>query len=307
MNKILITGAAGGMAEVVSDLLKSDHVLVGVDPRPLHPGKTFPGKFYQIDYRQRKMADLFRTEKFSGLVHLGRIPVAANVRKTTRFNTNVLGTRSLLEHALHYSVKNIVVMSTFHVYGAHQHNHLYITEADPLLATHTFPEIADSVELDNVSVTFSLRNPKLHTVVLRPANIIGSRINNQISKILRSKYCPMLMGYDPMQQFIHESDIAQAVKLSLEGKKSGIYNVAGEGVLPFSNAIELSGSIPIPVPEFLSWPGMEVMKLFGHSFPKHLIEYFKFPTIISDRNFRTDFGYAPKMSAAEAIRSLRSG
>lgn len=304
MSKILITGAAGGMAQVVSEQLKDKYELVGVDPRAPKEGRKFPGEFFQIDYRQRKMAELFRTHKFTGLVHLGRIPVAANVRKTTRFNTNVLGTRSLLDLALKYSVKNVVVMSTFHIYGAHQHNHLYITEEDPLLASHTFPEIADSVELDNVSVAFSLRNPKIHTVILRPANIIGNKIYNQISNILRAKFCPLLMGYDPMQQFIHETDIASAVALALEGKKSGIYNVAGEGVLPFSHAIELAGSTAVHVPPFLSLPGIEVMKMMGYNFPKHLVDYFKFPTVISDKAFRKDFGYTPKISTVDAIRSL---
>lgn len=304
MKKILITGASGGLAAIVSNRLKNKYELIGVDPRPESQKNPFPGKFYTVDYRQRKMADIFRQHEFDGLIHLGRVPISSDMRKSTRFNVNVLGTRSILDLALKHQIKNTVVMSTFHVYGAHQHNHLYITEEDPLLASHTFPEIADAVELDNVSVAFSLRNPEISTVILRPVNIIGNQINNQISRFLRSKMCPILMGYDPMQQFIHESDIAQAVELALNATKSGIYNVAGEGVIPFSHAIELANTTPLPIPSFLGGITAEAFKLLGFYVPKHLFDFFKFPTVISDKAFRKDFGYQPQVSTSEALKSL---
>jgi nucleoside-diphosphate-sugar epimerase len=46
MSKILITGAAGGLAEVVAELLQKEHTLIGVDPRPLPEGRVFPGEFF---------------------------------------------------------------------------------------------------------------------------------------------------------------------------------------------------------------------------------------------------------------------
>lgn len=303
--RALITGASGGLAEIVSETLKEKYELFGVDPRPLPPGREFPGKFFQIDYRQRKMADLFRTHEFDAVVHLGRVPIAARLRKTQRFNVNVLGTRSLLELSLKYKVKSVIVLSTFHVYGAHQHNHLYISEEDPLLASQTFPEIVDAVELDNVSVAFSLRNPKVRTVILRPSNIIGDRILNQITRYLRSVVCPVLLGYDPMWQFIDESDMANAILLALEGKKAGMYNVTGEGVIALSHAVRLAGGNPVPVPSFLSGAVIAGLKFAGQYFPKHLVDFFKYPVVISDKNFRKDFGYEPKMTTADALRGLK--
>lgn len=303
---ILITGARGGFAQLISRHLDDEYEVVGVDPRPLQANHGFYGEFHCIDYRQRRMAELFRAKKFHALIHMGRVPIAAKVRKTQRFNTNVLGTRSLLDLCLRYQVGTAIVLSTFHVYGAHQHNHLYITEEDALLASHTFPEIADAVELDNVSVAFCLKHQaETRTVILRPANVIGTHLNNQISQFLRSNVCPILMGYDPMQQFVHESDMARAVEFALKGDGSGVYNVAGEGVIPFSHAIELAGATPVPIPAFLSGPAAAAMNFIGFHVPKHLIDYFKFPVVISDKAFRKDFGYAPSMSTADAIRSLR--
>ena len=302
---ILITGASGGMASIVASLLHEKYQLVGVDPRPLSASRPFPGEFFQMDYRSRKLADLFRQYQFKGILHLGRLPLASESRRMVRYNTNVLGTRHILELALKYGVYNVVVSSTFHVYGAHQHNHLHIREDDPLRASQIFPELVDVVELDHVATTFSLKHRDIRTVILRPVNVVGPRIQNRITQFLRGKYCPYVLGYDPVQQFLHEQDFARALKLSLESDKSGIYNIAGEGVIPFTRAIKLAGAIPLPVPHFFAYPTAELISRLGMSFPKHLIDYFRYPTIIADQAFRNDFGFRPDITTVKALRSIR--
>jgi len=303
---VLITGAAGGLASVVMDMLVDRYRLVGVDPRPMPHGMNFPGVFHQIDYRQRKMADLFRQNKFHALIHLGRVPVSSKARQNVRYNINVLGTRSLLDLASRYGVKNLIVFSTYHVYGAHQHNHIHITEDDPLRASQTFPELSDAVELDHVSSIFMFKHPDVRTVILRPVNVVGPRIRNQVTNLLRGEVCPVLMGYDPMMQFIHEHDIAHALRLALDGEKAGIYNVAGEGVVPFTHAVRLAGAKPVPVPHVLAYPAVGLLQHVGLRFPKHLIDYFRYPTIVSDEAFRRDFSFKPEVSTVDALRSIRA-
>lgn len=136
---LLITGAAGGLAHLVIEQLEKKYSLVGIDPRPLPSGKEFPGEFLELDYRSRKVSEVFRQHRFEALMHLGRLPLGSRESRSARYNLNVLGTRNLLAQCARYQVPHVVVCSTFHVYGAHPYNHLYLGEDDPLRAGHTFP------------------------------------------------------------------------------------------------------------------------------------------------------------------------
>jgi UDP-glucose 4-epimerase len=303
---LLVTGASGGLASILTDMLAEDYRLVGVDPRQMVAGRNFPGTFHQIQYTHRKMAEIFRKNKFHGLIHLGRVATTAGLSQNARYNVNVLGTRNLLHLARQFGVSRVVVFSTFHVYGAHQHNHLHIREDEPLRASQTFPELVDAVELDNFAKTFSLQYPEVKTVILRPVNVVGSRIRNEISTLLRSGYCPKLMGYDPMLQFIHERDVAKALNLALHSDKVGVYNVAGEGVVPYSRAVKLAGAMALGVPHFLAYPLLGALQHLRFRIPKHLIDYFRYPVIITDHMFRKDFGFTPDVTTLEALRSIRA-
>ncbi len=302
---ILITGASGGLASIVVDILTQDYRLIGVDPRPMPMGRNFPGEFHQIDYSHRKMSEIFRQNRFFALLHLGRVRADGHTTKSFRYRVNVLGTGNLLRLARKYGLQNLIVFSTFHVYGAHQANHVHIAEDAPLRASQLFPELVDAIELDHVATTFMWQYRDVRTVVLRPVNVIGRRINNTISEMLRANFCPTLLGYDPLQQFVHEQDIARALYLCLKGDKSGVYNITGEGAIPWSKAILQAGSIPIPVPSFLAYPLVGALSKLRLSFPEHLIDYFRYPTIVSDNAFRKDFGFEPSITTVDALRSLR--
>jgi UDP-glucose 4-epimerase len=295
---ILVTGAAGPMARIVAERLAAHGELVGADVRPLPAGSAFPGPFYQAFYTQRKIEDVFRRHRPDVLVHLGRIRNSEIESFSQRFTQNVLGTRHLLDQALKHGTKRVV---------EHQHNHVHIREDEPLRASQIFPELADAVELDHAATGFLWRHRKIETVVLRPCNIVGPTLNNMISRLLRNRVAPVLLGYDPMLQFIHEQDCARAIELAVLNKGWGVFNVAGEGVVPWSHAIRLAGGEPLPVPHVLAYPLVGMLARWRLLFPKHLIDYFRYPVVIDDGAFRAQYGYAPSVTTVETLRSMRTG
>lgn len=89
--RILVTGAAGALAQQVIDRLREDCDLVAVDFREqVYLGDDIPS--YCIDFNKRVFEDLFRRYRFDGVIHLGRI-MSSQLTRMRRYNANVLGTQ----------------------------------------------------------------------------------------------------------------------------------------------------------------------------------------------------------------------
>ncbi|NUM36817.1 MAG: NAD-dependent epimerase/dehydratase family protein [Candidatus Brocadiae bacterium] len=304
MQKILITGMAGGLANVIAESLKENYEIIGVDTRPYRKRWVYHGKFLQVNYTRREFGDIFREYKPEIVLHLGRIS-GAQEKLYQRHNFNVMGTNNILNLCSKHEVRTVVILSTFHVYGAHQHNPAGITEDHPLRAGQIFPEIIDAVELDHLATSYFWKNRSAQTVVLRPCNIVGKNLNNTISRFLRLKFIPHLMGFDPMLQFIYESDFVQAINLILKQPSiAGVYNLVGSGSLPLKEAVKVLGATSIPVSHYLAYPALKILSVAGIGFPPHLMDYFRYPVILSHQKFCEASGYNPQVGLLDTLRGI---
>lgn len=297
----LITGIAGGLAQRVAErLVSGGEEVVGVDYRRV-PDLTGPlagMTVYRASYNKTAIEDVFRHHPIGRVLHLGRVGnLSESIEK--RFELNVIGAQKLMNLCLQHGVSSLVVLSTFHVYGAHPRNHIPISEDDPLRAGPEFPEIADAIQLDNMATTWMYQHSAVRTVVLRPTNVIGPSIQNTMSKFLRMRRIPTLAGYDPMTQFVHEDDLARAVVAAARGSRNGVYNVAGPAVIPWRTALELAGARAVPVPSLLVKGYVRTFL----PFPAYLVNFFKYPCVITDARFRRDFRWQPEVDMRETIAS----
>jgi UDP-glucose 4-epimerase len=139
----------------------------------------------------------------------------------------------------------------------------------------------------------------VRTVVLRPTNVIGPGIRNTMSNFLRMQSVPHLLGFNPMTQFIHEEDLSAAILAARAGAARGIFNIAGRGAVPWRTALELCQAFTYPLPTTL----VRLYLKASQAFPEYLINFFKYPCIITDRLFCDTFGWAPQLSLREALWS----
>ncbi|MBT3219862.1 MAG: NAD-dependent epimerase/dehydratase family protein [Proteobacteria bacterium] len=147
---------------------------------------------------------------------------------------------------------------------------------------------------------------EVSTAVLRPVNVIGPDLGNLMSRLLRLRRCPKLLGYDPLMQFIHQQDLARAVVLAVRRpEKNGVFNVGGEGTVAWSRAIRISGSRMWLVPRIFAEPATAIADTFRHVFPRHLLPYFPYPTIVDDKLFRAEFGFEPQLTTVETLQSVK--
>jgi len=230
MEKVLITGIAGGQGRLLAKRLRENYEVCGVD-RVGWDGAPRGVKVHVVDIRKKKFEDVIRTEMPTALVHLGFIR-HFRAALSERYDTNVRGTKQLLDHCIHHGVQKVVVISSSYVYGAFPENPYFLDEDSPLSASRAYPEMRDLVEVDTIASAYLWRYPHLHTCVLRPVNVLGTYVHSMIGQYLKQSRIPTVMGFDPMMQFIHEEDLSEAIALALEHSLQGVFNVTGPGQVP---------------------------------------------------------------------------
>ena len=55
---------------------------------------------------------------------------------------------------------------------------------------------------------------------------------------------PMVLGFDPRIQFVHEDDVVHALEHAAINDAPGVYNVAADGVLALTETVGCSASGP---------------------------------------------------------------
>ncbi|MDP4546384.1 SDR family oxidoreductase [Marinobacter sp. MDS2] len=302
--QILVTGAAGALAQQVIKRLSTTCDLVAVDFREkVDLDDSIPS--YCIDFNKRVFEDLFRKYQFDGVIHLGRVQ-SSELTRMRRYNANVLGTQKLLDLSHKYGVKRVIVLSTYHVYGAVAYNPALIDECAPLKSAGLSADLVDSVELENLANLYLWRYPDLNVTILRACNIVGPGVRNTMSRLLSSKAAPVLAGFSPMMQFIHIDDMADAITLTWKKTTKGVFNVAPHDWVAYQQALKLCGCTRIPivsVPPVLPKTIARVLKL--RSFPHYLLAFFKYPVVIDGRTFAKEFNFTPKRSLTEIFHYYR--
>ncbi|MCZ2394773.1 MAG: SDR family oxidoreductase [Chitinophagales bacterium] len=293
--KIMVTGAAGALAQKVINRLKRDYKVIAVDFRT-KIDLGIPVESYKVDFNKRIFEDVFRDHQFDGVIHLGRIS-ASESNRFTRYNANVMGTKKLLDLCKKYNVPRVLVLSTYFVYGASPFNPSLLDEKTPIKAADLTMDLVDSVELDNLANIYMYKYPELNITILRPCNVAGPGVKNTFSKLLASKAAPVLWGFSPLMQFIHIDDMRDAICLAFEKNVSGLYNVAPADYIGFQDAVRQSNcrfvqipSIPLALTETIS----KLMK--WETLPPFLLNFYRYPVIIDGSLFSNTFGFKPKKS-----------
>jgi len=303
MEKVLITGISGGQGRLLARRLMDRYEVCGVD-RVGWEGHPEGIRVHLVDLTRKKFEDVVRTELPTHVVHMGFIRHFRTDART-RYDVNVRGTKKLLDHCIHHGVQSLVVLSSCYVYGAFPENPYYMDEDSPLSASRSYPEIRDLVEVDTLATGFLWRYPHIRTCVLRPVNVLGYYVHSMIGQYLRERRVPTVMGFDPMMQFIHEEDLAEAIALTVEHGLQGVFNVTGPGEVPLHTAIRETGGAAIPMPEFVLRPLFARLFDLGLvSYPPGAPDYVKYPITLSGDRFIDATSFQPLFSLEETLQSV---
>jgi UDP-glucose 4-epimerase len=306
VKRIIMTGLGGRLGRLVARRLHrmGKYHVVGIDRRVI---SDMPKdiEHLQVDLRSRRARDVFRAGPVDAFIHLGLMHDLRQSRDELH-TWNVVGTSKLLEYCSEFHVRKVIFLSSAIIYGPRADNAQFLTEEAPLLASVDFPAVRDLVEADMQATSFfwKTNGKDTETVVLRPVHILGG-VNNAASNYLRLPRVPILMGFDPMLQVIHEEDVAHAIVLALKPGVHGVMNLTGPGEVPLSVMIKELEKPTIPVPSSIFSSVVRALWRFRlSSFVMPEISHIRYVCMIDGSRARQAMGFKPQYSLKETIHAV---
>ncbi len=304
--KVLVTGISGKIGRLVAArLVAAHHDVIGIDRRSWVDAPSGV-VVTETDIRKRAAEDVFRTERPDAVIHMATV-THLTAHSEDRYRINLGGTKAVFDFCHRYGVKQAIFVGRHTYYGAAPDSPLYHTEDEPPLALETFPELADLVAADLFAGSALWRHPEIDTSVLRFVYTLGPSRSGTLAAFLRGPRVPLILGYDPLFQFMHEDDMARAIVTALASRLRGVYNVCGPQPLPLSILVREAGhkSVLVPEPVFRF-----VIGRFGlPRLPPGALTHIKYPVVIDGSNFveatKFEHAYDEYATLREFADSLR--
>jgi UDP-glucose 4-epimerase len=143
--------------------------------------------------------------------------------------------------------------------------------------------------------------------VLRFASIIGPKADTPLTRFLKQPLAPKLMGFDPLQQVIHEDDVVDALEYAIQNDTPGVFNVAAEGILPLSRLTALAGKTALPVFHMVAYWSNALMGTTnlpaGRYWPIEP-DYLRYSWVGDLTKMREELCFTPHYTAEEALREF---
>jgi UDP-glucose 4-epimerase len=303
--RVLVTGADTFWGGRMIQALESDpnlEMILGMGARV--PSVPFErAEFVRADQNYSIVNRIVKATQVDTILHTFMVTNSAGTSSRRMHEVNVIGTMNLLAAAgaAGSSVRHVVVKSSTLVYGCSARDPSTFHEDTPRSAPAGHSIERALLEAEGLVRDFSEDNPGTLVTVLRFANVLGPHLATAISKNLSRPFCPSIFGFDPLLQFIEEDDVVRSLLHVTRGGIPGLYNVAGDGRLPWSEVAGICGSRLVPLSPYSPLRIHPLARLFD--LPPELSDLLRYGRGVDTRRLAAT-GFTCGATSAGAVQSF---
>ena len=311
--RVLITGLGTFWGGRVAQALEADpavDVIVGLD-RFEPTVQLERTEYVRSDESYSILARIVKAARIDTIVHTFLVVDSTQMASRTMHEINVIGTMNLFAAASapDSTVRDVVVKSSTLVYGADPRDPVWFSEESRRAKPPSSMVERSLIEVEGYVRDFAVDNPDVSVAILRFSNVLGPDITTAIAKLLELPAVPTVFGFDPRFQFVHETDVVRAILFALETQLQGIYNVAGDGLLPWSEVAALCGKRTFPLPPFgMGLLAAPLNRLGLIELPGELLELLRHGRGVDNRRLKQagfDYRYTSAGTVADFVEALR--
>lgn len=278
--RVLITGLAsfwGGRMALALEADPSVDVIIGLDTAdPVVALERT--EFVRADETYSILARLVRAARIDTVVHAALVVDSTAMGSRRMHEQNVIGSLNLLAAtgAADSPVRSLVVKSSTLVFGASARDPYWFSERTARVAPVRTRIERSLIEVEDYLAGFAEDNPDVRVATLRFANVLGSDIDTPLTRALSGPLVPRIAGFDPQVQFVSQTDVVRALRFAVERDLSGVFNVAGDGRLPWSEAIKVAGHLPLPVTPVGTGLAATALARVGLDLPQEVLDLLRY-------------------------------
>jgi len=267
----------------------------------------------QADVRSPGLIQLFDRFKVDTVVHLASIVTPG--RESNRefeFSVDVKGTENVLIACTTTGVKKIIVSSSGAAYGYHADNPAWLTEDCPLRGNEAFAYSHHKRLVEEMLARWRVEHPELQQVIFRIGTILGETVRNQITALFEKPRLIAIRGSDSPFVFIWDKDVVGCLFQAIVSDRTGIFNVAGDGVLTIHEIAAKLGKRCLVLPPGLLRFALRVLKALGLTqYGPEQLDFLRYRPVLDNSRLKSEFGYVPQLTSAQVfdlyLRSHRDG
>ncbi len=311
--RVLITGLdtfwGGRMAQALESNPDID-VLVGLgtsEPK-VRLERT---EFVRTDQVYSVLTRLVRATQVDTIVHLFLVTDSTQMSRRKLHEVNVIGSMNLFAAcgSAGSSIRHVIVKSSTLVYGSSAYDPTWFREETP----HSRPARSyverSLIEVETFVRDFAEDNPHTLVTVLRFANVLGTDIATPMTFNLSRPLVPSIAGFDPLVQFVEEDDVIRSLEFVTRNEVPGLYNVAGDGRVPWSEVAAMCDRKLLGLPPFATRAAAAGLVRLGLiMFPPEMDSLLRFGRGVDTRRIKEagfNFRYTTAGAVENFVQALR--
>jgi UDP-glucose 4-epimerase len=145
-------------------------------------------------------------------------------------------------------------------------------------------------------------HPELRQLIFRPGTILGATADNQITALFRKSYVLGLKGTATPFVFIWDQDVVNCLIRGIHRDLTGIFNLAGDGVLAMQDIAALLKKPYVPIPVWVVRAALWTLKrLRLTQYGPEQVNFLRYRPVLSNRQIKEVFGYAPQKTTRQVF------
>jgi UDP-glucose 4-epimerase len=309
---VLVTGASGLVGRQVLWRLAGEpgavETLVAVDLRDPPPDQRLPGVHYAVaDVRGPRIAALLEKHGVDTVVHLAAVVTPGpDSSREVEYEIDVLGTRNVLEACVAAGVQQLVYTSSGAAYGYHADNPVPLRESDPLRGNQEFAYAWHKRLAEETLERYRQEHPGLAQLVLRVGTILGERVASPVTALFERPVVVGVRGAQAPFVLVWDEDVAACIVEGIRERRSGIYNLAGDGTLALPEIAHRLGRPYIALPGRVLAGLLRGLQALGLSArgPEQ-VDFLRYRPVLSNEKLKSEFGFTPRFTSDECFEHYR--